>query len=194
MAKHQTIPKGSHFTRMFQRFWGIYEVTEKEVIDIIISGRGLRYNHGDSDQKDWNKLEGDAYNPYSPHGKTVMTGWRHNLEADTTELIHYYHGIEDTEGRQAVGSVPGYIIPNKILSLPIKHGASHVRIERSTYSDGTVRTVLIDSSNQSNVLTDDAKFNKLGKYKTRINLYFGGQKKATNRIFSRKEYHLKGRS
>lgn len=50
-----------------------------------------RYDHGDADQADWNKLPGLSWNLFTNHDDAVMLGWRWNTEKDAFELAPYLH-------------------------------------------------------------------------------------------------------
>lgn len=50
-----------------------------------------RYNHGNNDQKDWNKLLGVKKRFFSPRENSILIGWRYNTDTDEVELIPYIH-------------------------------------------------------------------------------------------------------
>lgn len=182
MMKIQTIKKGKHFVRFWDRFSLPNTTKTEERVDIRMSGPGMRYDYGDADQADWNKLPGGKYfDLYRPHGKTVMMGWRYNIELDAIEITPYYHNIEHTDGYKAVGSVPGYYREDNILTIPIVDDAAHIGLYYSI-NGGAFELDFYDLKNSDNIRSDSVEFEQIGALHTVSNAYFGGNKTAKGRI------------
>ena len=49
------------------------------------------YNHGDSDQLDWNKLIGIKKRFFKPMQDSTMIAWRYNVKTGRVEITSYKH-------------------------------------------------------------------------------------------------------
>lgn len=169
--KTQVIEKGKHFVRAKDKFRGI-KCINNEVIEITISGEGLRYDI-DEDQNDLNKILGRYYN-IEPHLRTVMIGWRYNKEADVYEWTPYYHKIKDPEKYRAVGPVPGYIDEGKIIASTIIDGKTTALIKYEYFS---CCELITEIRTDQGVVRDTALFDDIGRNYKEGNAYFGGNRK-----------------
>ena len=142
----------------------------------------MRYDHGNADQADWNKLPGGKYfDLYRPHGKTAMIGWRYNIETDSIEITPYYHNIADAQGYKSVGSVPGYYREDNILSIPIVESYVHIGIDYKIKEDD-VMIKFYGLRDTSKPKTDKVQFEQIGVLHTVSNGYFGGNRTAEDDI------------
>lgn len=60
-----------------------------------------KYDHGDADQYDWNKLCGVAFSIFAVR-HSVMFGWRYNKQADRFEIAFYAHDGAGVSNRKMV--------------------------------------------------------------------------------------------
>lgn len=188
MKKKQVVPKGKQYTRTHQRFWGIYRTVPFQRVDIVLSGPGLIYDHLNSDQYDWNKLPFGIYlDPYRPHGRTQMGGWRYNLDTGKIEVCHYYHNPKNLKDYKAVNpgaSNPGYIRKDTlILEVPIIRDTAMISMLRwITPANDGVRTQYVNYYGDK--IDDTALFDNIGSYHTRGNLFFGGNRKTDGKLIA----------
>lgn len=164
----QEVPKGRHFTKLSQRYL-LPIKAQSFTIRAKMEGPGLHYNIGPADQNDINKFGGFYGKKYRPHAQSSIQGFWNDLEKDKMAWTFYHHGIQNTEGYQAVGSVPGYINLEHIIytnrgEVPDYHVhfASRQEVHLAmTYQDQSIRDTIFFARPVDNWLT-------LG------NLYMGG--------------------
>jgi hypothetical protein len=78
------ILKGWHYSLHLPR------VTTSNVLSLKVRfTESCRYNHGDVDQLDINKLVGLAFGHI--HWNSYRIGWRYDVNLDVIELFHYYY-------------------------------------------------------------------------------------------------------
>jgi hypothetical protein len=79
------IPAGKHYSRPFRFgiWWG-----KKQFIYKVKFTESCRYDLGDDDQLDTNKLFGVGYLPHH-HTDSARYGWRYNKESGQIELLLY---------------------------------------------------------------------------------------------------------
>lgn len=173
MMKTQTVPKGRHSTSFWNRFFFPARTRLNQRREITLYGPGLVYNIG-PDQSDWNKLSGGMYfDLYQPHGRTIMIGWRYNPDTHAIELTPYYHNITNTKDYKAVGSVPGYVNEDNILSIPLRVRSIKIIVTIQVLSDTEV-SIIVEDTGSAGYISDNVTFDKVGRYHTISNLYVGG--------------------
>jgi hypothetical protein len=179
MMKKQTVKKGKHFTKFFQRFWWPVKNQRIDIAEILLYGPGLKYDI-DKDQADWNKLPAGIYfDLFRPHGQTIMIGWRYNPDTQSLELTPYYHNIKNRDQYKSVGSVPGYVNESNILSIPLSEYRAYIKVTIYMISVTEV-DITVEDLNSGNTIRDVVHFDreKLGKKYSRGNLYVGGNRPA----------------
>jgi len=112
--REQEVLKGHHFTKLMQRYWWPVKA-ESFTIRASMGGPGLNYSIGPEDQNDINKFGGFYGKKYRPHAQSSMLGFWNDLEKDKMAWTFYHHGIQNTKGYRAVGSVPGYVNLGNVL-------------------------------------------------------------------------------
>ncbi|MGB0925526.1 MAG: hypothetical protein ACPGTS_02355 [Minisyncoccia bacterium] len=119
-----------------------------------------RYDHGNDDQFDWNKLTGITFS-IDPLQETVMLAWRYNVEKGMIELAAYYH----VKGDRRFSDVLATVRIGETASATIS-----VDYKRKQY---TVETTVDFESNLSY-----RSFSHNRKLARRIQPWFGGNKPA----------------
>ena len=117
------------------------------------------------DQRDWNKLCGLFFSFYSTMQNTAMIGWRYNVEKDNIELAPYYHV---NGGRDMFPPL-----------LKVKRGKDFSVILHIDYSKKEYTWVL---KKEGVTKSHTMKFTHRKKWCSYINFYFGGNRKAPQRI------------
>ncbi len=183
----QEVPKGRHFTKLAQRY--LFPIkTQSFTIKASMEGPGLNYDIGPADQNDINKFGGFYGKKYRPHAQSSIQGFWNDLEKDKMAWTFYHHGIQNTEGYQAVGSVPGYINLKKVIYT--KRG--EVPDYHVYFANG--KEVHLAMTYQNEVIRDTIFFTKpVDNWITLGNLYMGGNVPAQDWIKAYKavmEYQL----
>lgn len=156
--------KGIHFSLppRYRRFKGdvvysqTFKFTEPE------------YNHGDSDQADWNKLTGFKKEFLSPKVNSVMIGWRWNLDTKRVEVNFYEHidGTEENGWGRKMGPI--------LFSIP-KGDSITVRLMKGKYFNNKMYVEVLYKGT-SYVVERDWQDCYL------VNSYFGGNRTAKVRL------------
>ena len=76
-----------------------------------------RYEHGDLDQYDWNKLFGVKKRFFSPMQNSIMKGWRYNVKTKLIEIVDYSH----FEGIRFIGEVITKVKVGEWILLTVKN-------------------------------------------------------------------------
>lgn len=136
-----------------------------------------KYNHGDEDQLDWNKLCGiDFESPFSTMRDTLMCGWRYNPQTDLFELNLYTHYNGDRWFSDTVATVKA----NEEFEVMLVQGPQ-------TKDDFSQWTLMITKRDGSSGIEHRFNINSKFKWATEINFYFGGNKTAPHNMFIYKE-------
>jgi len=174
----QVIPENKHATRFTEQKFGQYTGTIDTAVYCFHSD--VQYDHGDSDQLDWNKIGIFKTKQFDAHTKAFMLGWRNALNDSsyTHQIAFYAHGVIDFQlPHKVVGSYEG-----------------HVSNEYITVHPGGCFTA-ITHINQ-NLVAQSLESHTTGDYLSNVILYkddwpekyylgapwFGGNNKATQRM------------
>jgi hypothetical protein len=121
-----------------------------------------RYDHGDNDQYDWNKLTGLSYSLLNSHYNSAMVSWRYNLDRKTIELSAYYHKSKIVIRRQP------------LLEVNV-HDTFYTEIIPNTLDS----TIIVRVSTAATTAEDTLKYNiSLDQDSREIWPWFGGNKEA----------------
>jgi hypothetical protein len=159
----KTIYKGLRFS--FPSTIGLHK-GRTFVSKVVEFNDSCRYDLGDNDQDDWNKLFGFSYGYH--HKNSLRVGWRYNKETSKIELGHYHyiHG-------ERVYSKACDIDVNKeyIISLALLQDVE-------TYFNVNAIQILVDG-----VIAGDGYYTDLKpSWGYKLGLYFGGNRVAPNKI------------
>ena len=99
-----TIYKGTHFT--IPNPWRLWLT---EVAGDATFTADSRYDLGDSDQYDWNKLTGITWTPLLPNYDAAMVVWRYNLDNGLYEVGPFFN------------DATAFVFPTRdeIISVPV---------------------------------------------------------------------------
>jgi hypothetical protein len=115
--------KGQHFS-LFPKI-----LPKTGILETFVFTPSAKYEHGDADQWDWNKLCGLVFSWFdNPPTKAVMFGWRWNPEEHLFEVAPYIH--DPIRGRIMGDVMAGFVAGE----------SCHIRILRD--GDGYVFKVL----------------------------------------------------
>lgn len=153
------IPAGWHYAvPMFTWFWWNKRVFTWKVKFTD----SCRYDLGDNDQLDTNKLCGVGYFPGFHHVDSARFGWRYVKESDSIELLAYCY-------------VNKQRVILSITSIPI--GKAFI-IQLTIYNDSYLFKVM-DLTGQ-NLKSCGIAFTHKKKLQYLLTPYFGGNRKATH--------------
>lgn len=76
-----------HRSRPYELIWK----NDNKISQTWYFDTNCAYEHGDENQKDWNKLTGLAWDAFSNHVNSAMVGWRWDPDLDLMNLNAYYH-------------------------------------------------------------------------------------------------------
>lgn len=132
---------GSHRSRPY-RF--IYKETSSQDLQWVVTD-SWRYNHGDADQKDWNKLCGFSFHLFTSHKNSAMVAWRWHFEETAlgdgwVELAPYFHvdGQTIKKDGQHQDMKIARAIPGGDIKTRITPGERSVKVEITTATDTVV--------------------------------------------------------
>lgn len=134
------------------------------------------YDLGDKDQKDWNKLTGLSFHLFTNHKNSVMIGWRYNLKTKRIEINSYNH----------INGKTIYTKPLDSLNPETEKLEFEFMID---YSTDTVKLMMyIREIDQVRIAGQETiNFTKLKCITREINVYFGGNEKASKDIYIKKQ-------
>ena len=114
-----------------------------------------KYEHGDHDQMDWNKLCGISFHLFTSHKNSAMVGWRYEPITGVFQLNAYYH-------------VDGQVQYTNTLQ----------RVEPCETVKGSISVFSDRVAVEIGFATHLQKFDRLRKLRRRIWPWFGGNKPA----------------
>lgn len=149
-----TVAQGSHnSTPVFLRtFWGGCNINGSAYFT-----ENSKYDLGDSDQYDWNKLDGFKLDFNSVPNNAAMIGWRYNLVDSTFEIAPYFNNY-------------GIVLPdsNQIIKVAVNEVFDYnIRLS------GNTATISIT---KDNITTTKFRVLKYASFFTRVSLWFGGNR------------------
>ena len=121
-----------------------------------------RYDLGDNDQLDWNKLTGLSYSLLNSHYNSAMVGWRYRLDEKTIELNAYYH-----------------ISKLRVYTLPLMEINVYDTFYTEIIPNTADSTIIVRVSTATSTAEHSLKYNiSLAQDSREIWPWFGGNEKA----------------
>jgi len=144
--------KFCHFSKLHPSFPFRFKKTRQNRFILHVKfDKSCFYDHGNNDQKDWNKLWGYKTKYFKPMYNSFMVGWRANNVTGRIEINAYGHNKGDRQMSQVLQEC----FPNQWYELDITVHADKVVFKTDEH------------------VTREVKGNYRGK-KYRINPWFGG--------------------
>ena len=81
----------THYSFTHAGFPMIFNKTNSKELVWQVNFYDAKYNLGNDDQFDWNKLCGIKWDYFSPRENALMIGWRYNIEGNCFDLCLYVH-------------------------------------------------------------------------------------------------------
>lgn len=155
-----------HFHRPFPfKIVGLNKIDDYIYKKIFRFTDSCKYNLGNEDQLDWNKLYGVSFGIFGIHKNSVRFAWRYNLVTHKIEIGAYWY-------------LDGFRNYHKLCDVEIN---DIINFKLTFLHDSVVFTVLDD-------LTTIGKYvlylneNVLRKQKFECGIYFGGNRRAPQEI------------